>query len=102
MIKKLLGIKSPSAEAAKAHEIIRQNLYAGFEQGLRHANCRSVMTFHYRMPTARDLTLEVMQLEMRRHYTPRRHFIKRFKIQVEIDRTIITARSLGYFDIDKN
>lgn len=102
MIKKMLGIKSPSAEVQKNLDIIMPPFWAGFEHGLKHPNCRSVMTLHYRLPTAKELTLEVMQLEMRRHYTPRRQFIKRFKIQVEIDRTIITARSLGYFDTDKN
>lgn len=60
--------------------------------------CR-IGTFKMRMPTAKELTLEVMKLEMQKYHTKWWQIGKRLSIDVEIDGTINTARSLGYFKV---
>ena len=70
-----------------------------------HPNCLSELhvgktyTWKLRPPTAKELTLDIMQLQMQRHHTRWYQFVKRFKIQVEIDNLIITARAFGYFEV---
>lgn len=72
-----------------------------------HANCKSELhtfkpiTMTYRPPTAKELTLEIMPLVVKRTELPLWRVIKRFKISVEIERLTMQAMMLGYFKIKK-
>lgn len=74
-----------------------------------HPNCKSelhvippvTMTMTYRPPTAKELTLEIMQLEMRQFNTHWWQVFKRFAIRLEIRRCIITALAFGYYKTKK-
>lgn len=64
-----------------------------------HLYCQSTWTM--RAPTAKELTLDVMQLVVKRSKLPLWRFIKRFKLSVEIEQIVLTARLWGYFEVKK-
>lgn len=70
-----------------------------------HPNCLNELhvgqsfTMRYRMKTAKDLTLEIMPLVVKRTNLPLWRFIARFKLSVEIERLTVMAQALGYFKI---
>lgn len=60
------------------------------------------MTLRMRLPTAKELTLEVMPLVVERARLPFWRVFKRAKLTIEIERLVITALSLGYFRVNKH
>jgi hypothetical protein len=79
-LKDLLGIKSPSAEAAKfAHQVI-EDFMIGWEFGHVHFNCRSVIV--YQEPAPQPKYWDVKASRVFEDISPERHQMRKWLSQV--------------------